>query len=169
MTRLAVLFAVVLGFSTPAHATDIFSVQGAWTGSGLLPTGAETPLQPGRCQFNIVPKPDGDDVSVTGNCFVSVAVSDVSMRIVRRSGGRVNAGFWTAAAGQTVQYSGTSSATTIDMASTTDLVLDDKPYESQVRVSTPDAGSLAIRVLLRAPGAEAWRLFADITLHRADG
>lgn len=168
MRRLATLVAAVLGFSSPAHATEIFDAEGAWVGSGILPTGVDAPLQRGRCLINVSPKPNGKDVSVTGSCFVGVGVSDISLRVVRSGNGRVNAGFWVGATGQTVQYSGAESATAINMLSTTDLILENEPYESHIRVSAPDADSFSIRVLLRAEGAEAWRMFADMTYHKSD-
>jgi len=81
----------------------------------------------------------------------------------------VNAGVWSAATGQTVQYSGTETDDMIDMSSTTELLIDDKPYDSQVRVTAPDADSFAIRQILRAKGADTWRLVVQMTYRKAGG
>lgn len=166
MTRFATAFAAAVLFALPANATEIFEAEGAWVGEGQLATGAEAPLERGRCKVNIKPAEGNNDVSVTGTCAVAVGLSDISIRLVR-SGGRVNAGVWSAATGQTVQYSGTETDDMIDMTSTTELMIDDKPYDSQVRVTAPDANSFAIRQILRAKGADAWRLVVQMTYTKA--
>ena len=166
----APIFAVFLAaLAGPAAATEIFEAEGAWVGEGRLATGAEAPLERGRCRVEIAPEPGGRDVAVKGTCAAAVGMSDISLRIVRRDGGRVAAGFWSAATGQTVQFTGTETGDTIEMASTTALMVDEVPYEARVEVSAPDAESFAIRQLLRAEGAEAWRLVVDMTYRKADG
>jgi hypothetical protein len=167
MIRIAT--AVILATASPAAATEIFEAEGAWVGEGLLATGAEAPLERGRCRVEIAPDPEQRDVSVTGSCAVAAGVSDISLRILRSGDARVNAGFWSAATGQTVQFSGTEIGTAIEMQSTTVLMVDETPYESRVSVSAPDAESFAIRQLLRAEGAEAWRLVVDMTYRKAGG
>lgn len=169
MTRIIPLAVACMAFALPAQATEIFTAEGAWAGEGMLATGAEAPLERGRCRVDISPKPGGEDVSVTGTCAVSVGISDISLRIVRSGNGKVNAGLWSAATGQTVQYSGTETDDEIELASTTQLMIDDTPYESRVSVSAPDADSFAIKQLLRAEGAEAWRLVVDMTYRKTGG
>jgi hypothetical protein len=167
MIRVATV--LLLGLASPAAAAEIFEAEGAWVGEGLLSTGAEAPLERGRCRVEIAPEPDGRDVSVTGSCAVAVGISDISLRIVRSGSGRVNAGFWSAATGQTVQFSGTETDAMIEMGSTTALTVGETPYESRVSVSAPDESSFTIRQLLRAEGAEAWRLVVDMTYRKASG
>jgi len=169
MTRFAILIAAAMSVALPAQATEIFVAEGTWVGEGRLATGADAPVERGRCKVDVKPQPDGKDVSVTGVCAVAVGTSDISIRLVRSGNSRVNAGVWSAATGQTVQYSGTETDDVIDMASTTELMIDEQPYESQVRVSAPDAESFAIRQLLRAKGAEAWRLVVEMTYRKAGG
>jgi len=167
MIRIATV--LMLALASPAAATEIFEAEGAWVGEGLLATGAEAPLERGRCRVEIAPEPGGRDVSVTGSCAVAAGVSDISLRIVRAAGAGVNAGFWSAATGQTVQFSGTETDAAIELNSTTVLMVDETPYESRVSVSAPDETSFAIRQLLRAEGAEAWRLVVDMTYRKAGG
>jgi len=169
MTRFVLVLAAAALFAQPASATEIFEAEGAWVGEGQLATGAEAPLERGRCKVDIKPVEGNNDVSVTGTCAVAVGLSDISIRLVRSSSGRVNAGVWSAATGQTVQYSGTETDDMIDMSSTTELLIDDKPYDSQVRVTAPDADSFAIRQILRAKGADTWRLVVQMTYRKAGG
>lgn len=169
MNRLAALSLALFALAAPAGATEIFDAEGAWVGEGQLATSHKAPLERGRCRVNVAPQPGAEDVSVTGTCAVAVGTSDISLRIVRSGNGRVNAGFWSAATKQTVQFAGTETDEKIELVSTTALMIDGEPFESQVRVSAPDADSFAIRQLLRAEGAEAWRLVVDMTYRKAGG
>lgn len=170
MKRLALILAVAFGLALPAHATEIFDVEGSWIGEGVLPIGPDAPLQPGRCEIDVKPKEDGNDVSITGKCFVDLALvfSDISIRVVRAPGGKVNAGFWAAVTGQTIQLSGVESATEANMVSTTDMTLNKKNYDVHLRLSSSDAENFAIRALVRPKGDEGWRRFAEISFRRTD-
>lgn len=170
MRSIAVLF-LTLNLAAPAHATELFETKGTWVGKGVLPVGVEAPLQPGKCSINIAPEPNGNDVSVTGHCFIEMlfVTTDISIRIVRSSGGQMRAGFWVSALGQTVQLAGVESSNAIHLGSKTHLMLAEKPYESNIRLSNPDADRFEIRVLLRDEGAEAWRKFAEISFRRSGG
>lgn len=163
---LASLIALV---AAPARAVEIFTAEGAWMGEGQLATGVGAPLERGRCKVEIRPEPDGQDVSVTGKCVVAAGASEISMRVVRSGGGRVNAGIWSAASNQTMQMSGTETAGAIELVSTTPLLVGETAYESRVSVSAPDAKSFAIRQLLRAEGDTTWRLVVDMTYRQAGG
>lgn len=171
MTRFALAFAAVaaLAATGPARAVEIFEAKGAWQGEGRLATGAKDPLQRGRCRVEIDPQPGGRDVSVVGKCVVAAGASDISLRVVRSGSGKVNAGFWSAATQQTVQYSGSETGSAIRLVSTTPLTVDAQDYESMVEVDAPDPESFTIRQMLRAPGAEAWRLVVDMTYRQAGG
>ncbi len=153
-----------------AMAGEFFTTTGTWMGDGQMATGAEAPVERGRCRVEIKPAEDAPgDVSVTGNCAVAAGKSDISLRVVRAGPGKVNAGFWSAATGQTIQLSGTETPDQIDLSSTTPLIVDDKAYETQLRVTVPDDESFVIRQILRGEGEETWRLVAEMTYHRVDG
>ncbi len=169
MTRTISLIASLFALAGPAYATEIFDAQGSWVGEGQLATGAEAPLERGRCRVDVEPKEDGTDVSVTGHCAVAVGKTDISLRIVRSDSGRINAGMWTAATGQTVQYSGTETGSTIELVSTTPLMVEDTPYESRVNVDSADADGFAIQQLLRAEGVEAWHVVLEMTYRQVGG
>ena len=161
MKKIIVLaFALVAG---PAAAADLFSASGPWIGEGRLATGAAAPLERGRCRVDITPDPGGAAVDVIGTCAVAAGMSDISLKLVRGSGGAVNAGVWSAATGQVLQYTGTGSDDAIALASTTPLVVDAVAYETRVDVTAPDPESFAFRQLLRAEGEDAWRLVAEMT------
>lgn len=167
MTRLAASFtavALVVGalFAAPAGATDLFDAAGAWQGEGRIATGPKAPLEHGRCRVEIAPQPGGRDVSITGRCAVAAGLSDISLRLVRGAGGRVNAGLWSAATGETVQFSGTESGTRIVMQTAQDVVVDGAPYEARVEVEAPAGAGFTIRQMLREKGAKAWRLVVDM-------
>ncbi len=167
MKHLSVLFA--LAAAGPAAGAELFSVTGPWQGEGRLATGATAPLERGRCRVEITPDANGGEVDVIGTCAVAAGMSDISMKLVRGPGGAVNAGVWSAATGQTVQYSGRETADRIALVSTTALVVDAVAYETRVDVTAADAESFAFRQLMRAEGEEAWRLVAEITYRPAAG
>lgn len=162
MMKQIALLAAFLAVAAPASATELFSAAGAWTGEGRIATGPEAPLERGRCRVQIAPDGAGGDVSITGQCAVAAGLSDISLRLVRGAGGKVNAGFWSAATGQTVQFAGSETANTITLAATNPVTVDDVAYESRVEVQTPGPGSFTMRQLIRVPGAEAWRLVVDM-------
>lgn len=167
MTRGFVLFIALL-VAAPASAAELFSAEGAWVGEGRLATGTHAPLERGRCRVEITPDPTGDVVDVIGTCAVAAGMSDISLKLVRSGGGAVNAGVWSAATGQTVQYSGTETAGEIALGSTTPLVVDDVAYETRVEVNAPGPAAFDFRQLLRAEGEEAWRLVAEMS-YRPEG
>ncbi len=153
-----------------AEAGGFFATTGTWMGDGQMATGAEAPVERGRCRVEITPAEDAPgDISVTGNCAVAAGKSDISLRLVRAGSGEVNAGFWSAVTGQTIQLSGTETPDEIELSSTTPLIVDDKAYETQLRVTLPDEESFVIRQILRGEGEETWRLVAEMTYHRVDG
>lgn len=162
MKPLVLVLALMAG---PALGADIFSASGAWTGEGQLATGAENALQRGRCRVEIAPA-DGE-VSVTGTCVVAAGASDISLKVVRGDGGRVNAGFWSAATDQVVQFAGREEADTLRLVSTTPLEVEGRSYESMVEVATPDAAGFTLRQMLRVPGEEVWRLVVDMAYRPA--
>jgi hypothetical protein len=167
MIRFATLLTLFLAPAAPAMATDLFSAAGAWLGEGRIATGPRAPLERGRCRVEIAPEPGGGDVSITGSCAVAAGLSDISLRLVRGAGGKVNAGFWSAATGQIVQFAGTETDAAIALDSTVALVLDDATYESRVEVAAPDATGFTLRQMLRAEGETAWRLVVDMTYRPA--
>ncbi len=167
MKPFAVLFAVII--AGPATGADLFSVSGPWLGEGRLATGAKAPLERGRCRVEVTPRETGGEVDVIGTCAVAAGMSDISMKLVRGAGGAINAGVWSAATGQTVQYSGRETADRIEMVSTTALVVDALAYETRVDVTAPDAESFAFRQLMRAEGDEAWRLVVEMTYRPTAG
>jgi len=169
MTRFAAIAATLALLASPALATEIFEAEGNWLGEGQLATGPTAPLEHGRCRVEIKPQAGNADVSIIGSCAVAGGLSDISMRVVRSGGGAVNAGFWSAATGQTVQYRGRETAEMIEMESSTDLVLDDVIYESRVSVAAPGPGAFSIRQFLRAEGESAWRLVVDMSYRPAGG
>lgn len=162
MTRLPTILAACLLLAAPAGATELFSAAGAWTGEGRIATAARAPLERGRCRVKITPDGAGRDVSITGQCAVAAGLSDISLRLVRGADGVVNAGFWSAATGQTVQFAGTETADTITLAATGPVILDDTAYEARVEVMAPDTRGFTLRQMLRAPGESAWRLVVDM-------
>lgn len=169
MIRLAALTAMFFTAAMPATATDLFEAVGAWQGEGRIATGPRAPLEKGRCKVEVTPAPGGQDVSITGRCAVAAGLSDVSMRLVRGAGGKVNAGFWSAASGQTVQFSGTETAETIIMQATSALMVDEAAYESRVEVAVPGGDGFTIRQMVRGEGEEAWRLVLDMAYLPAGG
>lgn len=162
MIRIAIPCALILTLAAPASATDLFATSGAWRGDGRIATAPQAPLERGRCQVEIAPEAGGGDVSITGRCAVAAGQSEISLRLVREAGGEVRAGFWSAATGQTVQFAGTETDSTIVLMSTGELALDGIAYQSRVEVTAPDADGFAIRQMLRADGEEAWRLVVDM-------
>lgn len=159
-----VAFAAGILSATSISAADLFSSDGAWLGEGQMATGVAAPLERGRCRVEVTQSEEAaGDVSVTGFCAVAAGKSDISLRVVRGENGKVNAGFWSAATGQTIQLSGTETPDQIELSSTTALVVDDAPYETQVRVTAPDDDSFEIRQILRGEGEEKWRLVAQMT------
>ncbi len=167
MKPFALLMAMIA--AGPAAGADLFAASGAWQGEGRLATGATKPLERGRCRVEITPDAAGGEVDVIGTCAVAAGMSDISMKLVRGSGGAVNAGVWSAATGQTVQYSGRETAERIEMVSTTSLMVDDVAYETRVDVTTADTESFAFRQLMRAQGDEAWRLVVEMTYRPTTG
>lgn len=163
----AAVGALLVLSASPVLAVDIFAAEGGWVGQGQISTGAEAPLERGRCKVDIAPDASAANVSITGKCVVSAGGSDISMKVVRGAGGKVSAGVWSAATGQTVQLSGTESAGAISLASTSPLTVEGKTYETRVDVSAPDAEHFTIRQLLRQEGASAWRLVVDMTYAKA--
>lgn len=161
MIHRAPILAALLALATPAAATELFSAAGAWTGEGRIATSPMAPLERGRCRVQIDPTA-GADVSITGQCSVAAGLSDISLKLVRGAGGKVNAGFWSAATGQTVQFAGTESAKTITLAATTPVIVDDTTYEARVEVAVPGPDSFTLRQLIRATGETAWRLVVDM-------
>lgn len=165
----APLALAALSFAAPAAATDIFAASGSWLGEGRLATGAEAPLQRGRCKVQVEPLAGGTDVSVTGTCVVAAGGSEISLRVVRSGSGKLNAGFWSAATNQTVQFSGIETGSAMRLVSTTPLTVEDKTYESMVEVEAPEPEGFVLRQMLREPGAEAWRLVVDMTYRQSGG
>ncbi|MEJ2036615.1 MAG: hypothetical protein P8X69_11400 [Maritimibacter sp.] len=168
----ALCLALISG--APAYAADLFNADGKWLGEGQMSTGVRAPLERGRCQVEVAPSEGvdaaaGGDVNVIGFCAVAAGKSDISLRLVRYGDGGVNAGFWSAATGQTIQLAGQETPEQIEMISTTALIVDDEPFETQVRVIAPDEDSFQIRQIMRAEGEEKWRLVAEMTYHRVDG
>lgn len=155
--------------AAPAAGAELFSATGAWQGEGRLATGATAPLERGRCRVEITPGEGGGAVDVIGTCAVAAGMSDISLKLVRGQGGTVNAGVWSAATGQVLQYAGTETAEGIALVSTSPLVLDAVAYETRVDVTAPDTESFAFRQLLRAEGDAAWRLVAEMTYRPAGG
>ncbi len=82
---------------------------------------------------------------------------------MRLGGGRVNAGFWSAATGQVVQLAGKERGAQIALTSTTDLMVDDAPFESRVTVREAEGEAFTIEQLMRPAGAEKWRMVMDMT------
>ncbi len=165
----ALCLALISG--APAYAADLFNADGKWLGEGQMSTGVRAPLERGRCQVEVSPAEDGveGDVNVIGFCAVAAGKSDISLRLVRNGDGGVNAGFWSAATGQTIQLTGQETPEQIELSSTTALIVGDEPFETQVRVIAPDEDSFEIRQIMRAEGEEKWRLVAEMTYHRVDG
>jgi hypothetical protein len=167
MKPFAIILAVVV--AAPATGAELFTASGQWQGEGRLATGAEAPLERGRCRVEITPDAAAGEVDVIGTCAVAAGLSDISMKLVRGAGGTVNAGVWSAATGQVVQYSGRETADAISLSSTSPLVLDEVTYETRVDVTLPDADSFGFRQLLRAEGETAWRLVAEMTYRPSGG
>ncbi|MEJ2021988.1 MAG: hypothetical protein P8X43_08115 [Maritimibacter sp.] len=165
----ALCLALISG--APAYAADLFNADGKWLGEGQMSTGVRAPLERGRCQVEVSPAEDGaeGDVNVIGFCAVAAGKSDISLRLVRNGDGGVNAGFWSAATGQTIQLAGQETPEQIELSSTTALIVGDEPFETQVRVIAPDEDSFQIRQIMRAEGEEKWRLVAEMTYRRVDG
>lgn len=161
------LTGVLSTFAAPALAVDIFAADGAWIGQGQIATGAVAPLERGRCKVSIAPASAGSEVSITGKCAVSAGASNISMKVVRGAGGKVSAGVWSAATGQTVQLSGVERAGDIRLTSTSPLDVEGQAYETRVDVVAPDAAHFSIRQLLRPVGETAWRLVVDMTYAKA--
>ncbi|GKY89331.1 hypothetical protein [Sinisalibacter aestuarii] len=168
MIRIA-LAALLAVFAAPASATELFEAAGNWQGEGMIATGPRAPLERGRCRVEIAPAAGGGDVSITGSCAVAAGLSDISLRLVRGAGGKVNAGFWSAATAQTVQFAGTETDGAIVMEATGALVLDEVPYQSRVEVETGGAEGFTLRQMLRAEGEDAWRLVVDMAYRQAGG
>lgn len=168
MKQIALLCAL-LTLAAPATATELFSAAGAWTGEGRIATSPDAPLERGRCRVQIAPDSSGRDVSITGQCAVAAGLSDISLRLVRGAAGRVNAGFWSAATGQTVQFAGTETEGTITLAATAPVTVDSISYETRVEVQAPEPGGFTLRQMIRTPGAEAWRLVVDMAYSPSDG
>lgn len=169
MTRFVATCTALLALAAPAGATELFTANGAWTGEGRIATGPQAPLERGRCRVEIAPEPSGRDVSITGQCAVAAGLSDISLRLVRGDGGRVNAGFWSAATGETVQFAGTETETTIALAATAPVTRDETAYETRVEVSAPDADGFTLRQLLREEGETAWRLVVEMAYRPSGG
>lgn len=163
LTIAALTFAAV----SPAGAAELFSA-GGWIGEGRIATGPAAALERGRCRVQIKPDDAGRDVSITGQCAVAVGLSDVSLRVLRGPGGKVNAGVWTAATGQNVQFSGQETKDRIVMAATTPVIDDGIAYETRVEVAALPAAGFSLRQLMRAEGATAWRLVVDMDYRPAD-
>ncbi len=149
--------------AAPAAGVDLFTASGAWTGEGRLATGVAAPLERGRCRVEITPAPATGTVDVIGSCAVAAGLSEISLKLVRGPGGAVNAGVWSAATGQVLQYSGTETPDRIALVATTPLLVDGAAYDTRVDVTRPDAASFAFRQLLRPAGADAWRVVAEMT------
>ncbi len=159
------LVAALILCATPAAAGGLFGLEGAWHGEGVLATGVRAPLERGRCQVRL--KPDPDEFHITGSCAVAAGMSEISMRVLRAEAGRVLAGAWTAATGETVQFAGQESGDGIEMRSTVPLDVDGTPYEAHVSVEMQH-GSFVIRQSVRPQGGENWRLVAEMTYRRAE-
>lgn len=155
--------------AAPAAGAELFSAAGQWLGEGRLATGATAPLERGRCRVEITPDEAARAVDVIGTCAVAAGMSHISLKLVRGAGGAVNAGVWSAATGQVLQYAGSETEAGIALASTTPLVVDAVAYETRVDVTAPDGDSFAFRQLLRAEGEAAWRLVAEMTYRPAGG
>lgn len=171
MKRSVVVMALGLAAQAggPALAADLFEASGAWVGEGRLATGVAAPLERGRCRVEVTPAPEAGAVDLVGTCAVAAGLSDISLKLVRGAGDRINAGAWSAATGAVVQYAGVETAEGIALAATTPLVVDGTRYETRVDVTRPDADSFAVRQLLRAEGDDAWRLVAEMTYRPAGG
>lgn len=167
MTRF-VLFAAMLA-AAPAAASDLFSAAGPWIGEGRLATGATQPLERGRCRVEITPGADGDTLDVIGNCAVAAGISEISLKLVRDAGGAVQAGVWSAATGQVLQYTGRETGDVVALVSTTPLVVGEVAYDTRVDVTAPGADGFAFRQLMRAAGEARWRLVAEMDYRPAGG
>jgi len=66
MTRFVLVLAAAALFAQPASATEIFEAEGAWVGEGQLATGAEAPLERGRCKVDSRTFPSGSCVQAAG-------------------------------------------------------------------------------------------------------
>lgn len=163
MIRTAICL-VALTAAAPA-AAGIFDAAGPWLGEGRLATGPTAPLERGRCRVEVAPA-GPDDVSVTGRCAVAAGTSTISLRLVRDGTGKLRAGFWSAATGQTIQLAGTEAGGAIELGSTTPLIDHGRRYETRVSVSE-QAGGFAIRQLLREEGEAAWRLVGEMSYRPA--
>lgn len=161
--------AAFITLALPAGAADLFAVAGDWVGEGSLSTGADKPMERGRCKVGVEQAEGAGDVAVKGKCVVAAGASDISLRLVRGENGKVRAGFWTAATDQTVQLAGSETAELIELFSTEPLMVDEKPYETWVKIMAPDAGSFTIQQMLRPEGAETWRMVVDMTYNQAEG
>lgn len=164
----ATLFAALLA-AAPAEARDLFTAAGPWIGEGRLATGATQPLERGRCRVELTPGAGGAALDVIGTCAVAAGTSEISLKLVRRAGGAVQAGVWSAATGQVLQYSGRESGDSIALTSTTPLMVGEVAYDTRVDVSAPEADGFAFRQLMRAAGEERWRLVAEMEYRPAGG
>lgn len=159
----AALATACLSLAAPAGATDLFDARGAWAGEGRIATSPEAPLERGRCRVEITPSADQRDVSITGRCAVAAGLSNISLRLVRRGDGSVNAGVWAAATGETVQFSGTESGARIVMQSRDAVVVDGVSYQARVEVDAPRGrAGFTLRQMLRSGADGPWRLVADM-------
>lgn len=157
-----VLVILLVAHAQPLRATELFSAAGDWVGEGRLAISPTAPLERGRCRVTISPDAAKRDVSITGQCAVAAGLSQISLRLVRGEDGRVQAGVWTGATGQTVQFAGRESATTITMEATAPVLQDGVSYEARVEVTAPARGSFSMRQLMRGAGEAAWRLVAEM-------
>lgn len=168
MTR-PMLAAAFITLALPAGAADLFAVTGDWVGEGSLSTGADRPMERGRCKVGVEQAQAAGDVAVKGKCVVAAGASDISLRLLRGENGTVRAGFWTAATDQIVQLVGDETGDLIELFSTEPLMVDEKPYETWVKIMAPDATSFAIQQMLRPEGTETWRMVVDMTYSQAGG
>lgn len=155
--------------AAPATGAELFAASGPWVGEGRLATGVAAPLERGRCRVEITPDGGAGTVDVIGTCAVAVGKSDISLKLLRAPGGVVRAGVWTAATDQVVQYAGKEVPGRIVLDATTPLVVDGVAHETRVEVEMLDAARFTFRQLLRAEGADAWRLVAEMTYRPAAG
>jgi len=100
---------------------------------------------------------------------VAAGRSEISLKLLRGPEGAVNAGVWSAATGQTVQYAGRETAERIALAATSPLALDGVKYEARIDVAASDPERFTLRQLMRAEGDAAWRLVAEMIYRPASG
>jgi len=164
-TELAMAAFIALA-SVSAEASPLFSASGAWVGDGRIAPKVDQPMERGRCQIEVKPKPGESDVSISGRCALAGGSRNISMRYVKQPSGNVRAGFWSPSDEISVQYGGVETDDTVTLQTLEPIDFEGSMYKSRVTMVFESDTAFTFEQIVQKEGAERWVRIVDMRFQR---